>query len=69
MLSTWSTATDGAPQERGAIYTAGADGRLTGVTIAAAFEDAAAEGVHHVADDDGFGGTGKGSRRLCRGPL
>ena len=58
MLSTWSTATCTARhKERTEQSTLRVQiGRLTGVAVAeAAFEDAAAEHVHHVADDDGFG--------------
>src|ERR1035437_3553694 len=52
---------DGAPQgAHGAIHTARADGRLAGVAVAeTAFENAPAERVHHVADDDGFRRTGQ----------
>src|SRR5450759_4893488 len=52
----------GAPAgAHGAIHTPRADGRLAGVAVAeAAFEDAPAERVHDVADDDGFRRTGQG---------
>src|SRR5579871_927844 len=51
---------DGAPERAdGTIDRTGTDGSLAGVGVTEiAFEEAAAEGIDDVADDDGFGGTG-----------